>query len=73
MYWYIGIDEENGDTWYTYNYITFVSVNPPKEPYYNGMKKELVYPANKIMVIKAVKSKSQEEFETWYYNNIAKL
>jgi hypothetical protein len=55
MYWKVDeYTDEKGRLWYIYNYITFREVKAPRSPYYNGILKEIIYPQNIHMVVKAI-------------------
>jgi hypothetical protein len=73
MYWLVSKEQEEGQTWLTYNYFDFITVNPSKTPYYNGVLKKTVYPENCHLIIRSCNAESEEQFMTWWYKNKANI
>jgi hypothetical protein len=70
MYWKIDeyIDDHD-NTWLIYNYFEVIKFEPQFRPYYNGILKEMKYPQEQELVIKAALAGSEEEFDAWYNEN----
>lgn len=73
MYWKIAEElDEQGNRWVIYNYYEITNITKDSKsvgPFYNGFTKEITYPQNKELVLKAAMADSEESFEFWYQNN----
>lgn len=65
MYWKIG--QKTAEGWEIYNYFCIITKSFISfKPYYNPFVKQMIYPATKDIIIKALAAATDEDFESWY-------